>query len=504
MKPGKISHTIHEKRLSEGLFLWAEIDSEEYVDMGWKDKGNIQDIEDIRTRAARCGRRESGQDEAVKRQAGEDMVILLQNWKQRLRRYRIYRFFLGLSLAASCTALVAMLYYQIDSSIPSVINVRAGEAESLHLGIPARGEIVSVSDQGVSNIPQGAVDIDLSKTFTLKTALESGYRMQVKLFGFITLKNVDIQVIEDQELIPVGAPIGIYVKTDGVLVVGTGEFQGPDGVSYSPGKYILKSGDYVRKVNGQAVTEKDDFIQRMKDSGGQPVVLTIEREGELMDVEITPQRDATGDYKIGVWVRDNAQGVGTMTYIDGQGNFGALGHGITDVDTSTLMHMEGGSLYQTDIVDIHKGSSGNPGEMTGMIIYSDDRILGEITDNSNRGIFGVCNARALEMGFREPLPIGLKQEIETGMAQILCTADGMTRYYDVEITAVHLDRDNVNRGIELTVTDPDLLALTGGIVQGMSGSPIIQNGKFIGAVTHVLVQDSRKGYGIFIENMLEH
>ena len=108
------------------------------------------------------------------------------------------------------------------------------------------------------------------------------------------------------------------------------------------------------------------------------------------------------------------------------------------------------------------------------------------------------------MGFREPLPIGLKQEIETGMAQILCTVDGMTRYYDVEITAVHLDRDNVNRGIELMVTDPDLLALTGGIVQGMSGSPIIQNGKFIGAVTHVLVQDSRKGYGIFIENMLEH
>lgn len=142
--------------------------------------------------------------------------------------------------------------------------------------------------------------------------------------------------------------------------------------------------------------------------------------------------------------------------------------------------------------------------MTGMIIYSDDRILGEITDNSIRGIFGVCNQKALEMGAREPLPIGLKQEIEEGIAQILCTVDGNTRYYDVEITAVHLDHDNVNRGIELIVIDPDLLAVTGGIVQGMSGSPIIQNGKFIGAVTHVLVQDSRKGYGIFIENMLEH
>ncbi len=479
--------------------------------MGQKGKGNIEDIEEIRKKAAQhkedivqYRRSIAGQADGVKERAGQDMVVLLQNWKRRLRRYRIYRLCLSFSLAASCMALLAMLYYQIDRSIPSIINVRAGEEESIHLGVPARGEIVSVSDQGTSNIPQGAVDIDLSKTFTLKTAMKSNYQMQVRLFGFITLKNVNIQVIEDQDLIPVGTPIGIYVKTDGVLVVGTGEFQGPDGVSYSPGKYILKSGDYVRKIGGQAVTEKDDFIQRVKDSGGQPVVLTIERDGELMDVELTPARDATGDYKIGVWVRDNAQGVGTMTYIDNQGNFGALGHGITDVDTSTLMHMEGGTLYQTDIVDIHKGSSGNPGEMTGMIIYSDERILGEITDNSNQGIFGTCNQRALEMGVREPLPIGLKQEIKTGPAQILCTVDGETRYYDIEITAVHLDHDNVNRGIELKVTDPKLLALTGGIVQGMSGSPIIQNGKFIGAVTHVLVQDSARGYGIFIENMLEH
>ena len=392
----------------------------------------------------------------------------------------------------------------MDSSVPSVINVRAGEEESFRLGIPARGEIISVSDQGTSNIPQGAVDIDLSKTVTLKTSLGSGYQMQVKLFGFLTLKNVNIRVIEDQELIPVGAPVGIYVKTNGVLVVGTGEFQGPDGVTRSPGKYILKSGDYIRKVNGEDVTQKDAFIEAIRKNGGKEVVLTVERDGEFMDVEITPMQDTAGEYKIGVWVRDNAQGVGTMTYIDSQGNFGALGHGITDVDTSTLMHMEGGTLYQTDIVDIQKGSSGNPGEMTGMIIYSDERTLGEITDNSERGIFGVCNDRALVMGCREPLPIGLKQEIQVGPAQILCTVEGDTRYYDVEITAVHLDHDNVNRGIELTVTDPSLLSVTGGIVQGMSGSPILQNGKFIGAVTHVLVQDSRKGYGIFIENMLEH
>lgn len=443
-------------------------------------------------------------DEQVKEQAGRDVVIMLQSWKRRARRQKIYKFSLCLALLFSCTALAAGLYYRIDSSIPSVLNVRAEQEQSFFLGVPADAEIVRVSESGVSNIPVGAVEIDLSKTVTLKTAQESSYRMLVKLFGFLPIKEVDLQVIQDQKLIPVGAPIGIYVKTDGVLVVGTGEFQGHDGASYSPCRYVLKSGDYVRCVNGVSVTEKEEFIRLIKESGGNTVALTLERNGETMDVNVTPVQDVNGEYKIGAWVRDNAQGVGTMTYIDSQGNFGALGHGINDVDTSTLMQMEGGTLYQTDIVAIKKGQDGNPGEMTGMIVYSDENILGAITSNSNKGIFGKCNDKALALGVQDALPIGLKQEIVKGPAQILCTIEDETRYYDVEITAVHLDHDNVNRGIELTVTDPELLAVTGGIVQGMSGSPIIQNGKIIGAVTHVLVQNSTKGYGIFIETMLDH
>ena len=439
----------------------------------------------------------------IKGRAGADMVVLLKNWKRRALRHKIYRCTLWTTLVVSCTALMGMLYYYVDSSIPSVIHIRAGEEESFHLGVPARGEIVSVSESGESNIPAGAVNIDLSRPVTLKTAEDSAYAMQVKLFGILPFKQVGIQTIEAQELIPVGSPIGIYVKTDGILVVGTGEFKGEDGTEYSPSRYILKSGDYIRKVNGEVVPEKDDFIERIEQSGGKEVVLTLERDGDFLELAVKPEKDATGDYKIGAWIRDNAQGVGTMTYIDSQGNFGALGHGITDVDTSTLMQMEDGTLYETDIVDIKKGTTGTPGEMTGMIVYSDDRILGDITSNSSRGIFGICNPKALAMGTREALPIGLKQEIKLGRAQILCTVDGSPKYYDVEITALHLDHDNVNRGIELKVTDPKLLELTGGIVQGMSGSPIIQNGKFVGAVTHVLVQDSTKGYGIFIENMLE-
>lgn len=439
----------------------------------------------------------------IQEQAGRHMVVVLQGWRRRVRRLKIYRACLVAMLAVSCTALAGTVYYRIESSIPSVINVRAGEEESFRLGIPARAEIVSVSDQGRSNIPEGAVNIDLSKTVTMKMDADTSYQMQVKLFGFLPIKQVGIQVIEDQELIPVGVPVGIYVKTDGVLVVGTGEFRGENGLRCSPGKNIVKSGDYIRRVNGQEIETKEELTEMVEDSGGNAVTLTVERDGETMDVQIRPEPDEGGKYKIGVWVRDDAQGVGTMTYIDSRGNFGALGHGINDVDTSTLMHMEGGTLYETNIIEIKKGAVGNPGEMTGMIVYTDEHILGSITENCAQGIFGTCNAKALSLGTREPLPIGLKQEIEKGPAQILCTVDGEAQYYDVEITEIHLDHDNVNRGIELKVTDKRLLEITGGIVQGMSGSPIIQNGKFIGAVTHVLVQDSAKGYGIFIENMLQ-
>lgn len=427
----------------------------------------------------------------------------MQLWKQKVRRLRIYRACLCAALILAGMGLFGYSYYLVDSSIPSVIYMRAESEESLVLDIPAKGEILSVSEQGTSNIPQGAVTLDLSQPVTMKTGTTDSLEMQVKLFGILPFKQVGIRVIEDQQLIPVGVPIGIYVKTEGVMVIGTGEFRSVNGEKVAPAEHILKSGDYVVKLNGTEVADKDDLITRIENGSGEAAILTIRRGEEYFDVKIDPVQDQTKKYKIGVWVRDNAQGVGTMTYIDSQGNFGALGHGINDVDTSNLMEMNDGTLYQTEIISIQKGTAGHPGEMTGMIVYSDDRILGDITSNSVRGIFGKCNDKALALGTEEAMPIGLKQEIRKGPAQILCTVDGTTRYYDIEITDIHLDHDNVNRGIELKVTDSDLIALTGGIVQGMSGAPIIQNGKFVGAVTHVLVQDSTRGYGIFIENMLE-
>ena len=416
---------------------------------------------------------------------------------------RIYRVCLCVALVFSCAILAGVGYYRVDSRIPSVIRLRAGAEQSVSFGVPATGELVSVGVQNESNIPPGAVTIDLSAPVIFKNTGQNEYSLDIKLFGFLPMKQVGIQVIEDTELIPVGVPIGIYMESQGVLVVGTGEFEDMDGQSVSPARNILRSGDYIRKLNDIEISNKEEFIRGIEESGGETQLITVERNGELVELSVRPCRNAGGAYKIGVWVRDSTQGVGTMTYMDGAGNFGALGHGINDVDTGALMEIFDGTIYRTRIVAVNKGRVGNPGEMTGMIVYSDDNILGDITYNGKEGVFGVCNQAGSELTSNEPLPIGLKQEIQKGDAQILCTVDGETKYYDIRITDIHLDHDNVNRGIELTITDPELLQITGGIVQGMSGAPIIQNGKIIGAVTHVLVNDPTRGYGIFIETMLE-
>ena len=249
---------------------------------------------------------------------------------------------------------------------------------------------------------------------------------------------------------------------------------------------------------------KKQFIRMVEDSQGEDMVLTIRRNNEITDICINAGKNRMEEWKLGIWIRDNAQGIGTMTYEGTDSTFGALGHGINDVDTSILMNLEEGTLYRTEIVGITRGANGAPGELTGYIEYDSDNVIGEITENTAEGIFGVCDEELVTNSVYEPVPIALKQEIEIGPAQIICSVSGEPEFYDVEIVEVNLEHENVNRGIVIRVVDEKLLMLTGGIIQGMSGSPIIQNGKLVGAVTHVLVNDSTKGYGIFIEEMLTH
>lgn len=420
----------------------------------------------------------------------------------------VYRKILYVLLFGGIVATLLSFYFYMWKCVPSTIMVKAGVEQELNISIPASGRLyrnaVEASGQAKSSPENKSIRIDFSNPVTVKANQIDTYRLQVKLFGVIPLKDVAVEVIQDIRLKPAGIPIGIYVKTEGVLVVGIGEFEGEDGQKCHPARYILKAGDYILEMNDEKVTGKKQLIDKISHLEGQEVVLKVRRDDAVFEVMVKPQMNQNGEYKMGIWVRDNAQGVGTMTYIDESGHFGALGHGINDVDTSTLMRLGSGTLYHTEIIGITRGSNGSPGELTGFIEYDDRNVMGSITENTSRGIFGICSPETTDQNRYDYLPIGLKQEIEKGPAQIICSLGNGTEIYDVEITDINLDNDNINRGIVLKITDEKLLSATGGIVQGMSGSPIIQNGKLIGAVTHVLVQDSTKGYGIFIETMLTH
>ncbi|MDY5871392.1 MAG: SpoIVB peptidase [Suilimivivens sp.] len=422
--------------------------------------------------------------------------------------YFIYKRILYFLLAFGILAVMASLYYSIWCSVPSTIMVKAGVEQKLDFKVPASGvlyrEAVEASGNSGKSLPkEQSVYVDFSKPVTVMANQVDRYKLQLKLFGVIPLKDVDVEVIQDIRLKPAGIPIGIYVKTKGVLVVGIGEFEGENGQKYSPARYIFKTGDYILEINDQEINTKKELINIINHSDGQEMVFKVQRKDAVIEVKAKPEQNKNGEYKMGIWVRDNAQGVGTMTYIDENGSFGALGHGINDIDTSTLMSLSKGTLYHTEIIGITRGGVGAPGELTGFIEYDDENIMGDITANTTRGIFGVCTEETALSATGDYLPLGLKQEIEIGPAEILCSLGEETKTYDVEIVEIHLENNNVNRGIVLEITDPELLAVTGGIVQGMSGSPILQNGKLVGAVTHVLVNDPTKGYGVFIENMLE-
>lgn len=314
---------------------------------------------------------------------------------------------------------------------------------------------------------------------------------------------IEAKADHGEKVIPCGMPIGIYMQTDGIMVIGTSTVIRQDGVEEEPAKDIVRAGDYILAYNGAEIHEKEELLQMVENGGGEDAVLTIRRDGEVMDLRIKPVSASPGEYKLGIWVRDDTQGIGTMTYIDEDGNFGALGHGISDIDTGKLVAISDGELYQTQIRSIIKGESGNPGSLAGVICYGKEADCGDISSNTQCGIFGTVTEEFFADAAQEWVEVGAKEDVHAGDAVIRTTFDGVQKDYAITILEVNASQKGDNKEIILQVTDPELLEKTGGIVQGMSGSPILQDGKLIGAVTHVLVQDSTKGYGIFIEDMME-
>ena len=305
-----------------------------------------------------------------------------------------------------------------------------------------------------------------------------------------------------RKVIPVGKTVGIYVNTKGILVIDTGEVTNIEGKKETPAKNKLMPGDYITKLNGKTVNTKKQLIQFITDCGGETLVFEVTRNEEETEVKIEPVETEPDVYKVGIWVRDDLQGLGTITYMEGK-NFGALGHSINDTDTGLLLQVSNGAIYEADIYGVEKGTSGNPGVIEGMIAYQTENIVGNISGNSLYGIFGQVTEEYKNSMQEEEVSVATVSEVVKGKAYIQSYISGEKALYEIEIVNIHKN-ENGNQEMEIVVTDSDLIQLTGGIVQGMSGSPILQNGKIVGAVTHVFVDDPTRGYGIFIENMLEH
>ena len=301
-----------------------------------------------------------------------------------------------------------------------------------------------------------------------------------------------------------GVPIGIYVKTEGILVLGLQQVECQNGKSVCPAACKIKAGDYILTLNGQKITTKQQFIHLLQKNREKEIVLTIKRKKKIIKIKIKPVYSGKNNcYQIGVWIRNDTQGIGTITFIREDGTFAALGHGISDGDIGVQFLIEGGSAYRADIASILKGKAGKPGEVIGTINYVPQNYLGEIYANTTGGIFGKMIKNKKEFCVGEKLPVAKKSEIQTGRAYLRSSISGKSKEYSIEIEKIFLHEKDSLKTLKIKVTDPELIALTGGIIQGLSGSPILQNGKLVGAVTHVLIDNPKMGYGIFAESMIE-
>lgn len=325
------------------------------------------------------------------------------------------------------------------------------------------------------------------------------YTVDLKLLGVVPVKKVNVDVVEPIMVVPAGTTFGVKMFTEGVLVIGMDSINTADG-QVNPAKIAgICTGDIIESINGKTVNTNEEVSDLIRSCQSDPINLTIRRKNMTFDVQMQPVKCIDDNsYKVGLWVRDSSAGIGTMTFYLPENNiFAGLGHGIYDVDTKVILPLMSGEIVGVKVNSIVKGSSGEPGELRGSF---NDQCIGNILENQQTGIFGYLNC---DMSDENAIPMAMKQDIKEGYAQIICSIDNTPKYYDIEIEKVYMNSSSETKNMIISITDERLLDSTGGIVQGMSGSPIIQNGHLVGAVTHVFVNDPTKGYGIFAENMLK-
>ena len=403
------------------------------------------------------------------------------NWKKRL---------CGWICALVTGAVLLCPPVQGLAKLPDEIRLTAGRGAVVRLSPLTRARLASVSEDLSQHLDE----------VTIPPQQEGSSTLTLRLLGLIPIKQVSLRAEEARTLIPGGQAIGVALRTQGVVAVGTSDLGGS---VPSPARLAgLRSGDVITHANGQALHSARE-LTGLTEEGGE-LTLTVLRGDETLTLALTPARDPRdGALRLGLWVRDSTAGVGTLSYYDpSDGGFGALGHAITDQDTGVILPLMEGEILQSRVEGVHPGRAGSPGELVSTLNLSAPP-LGSIGENNSLGIYGTAYDALSSPLYPQGLPILHKGEVHPGPAQILSTVDAQgVRAFDAQILRVEAGA-RPQRSLVVRITDPELLALTGGIVQGMSGSPILQDGCLAGAVTHVLVNDPTTGYGIFIEDMLD-
>ena len=399
----------------------------------------------------------------------------------------------------------AVLIYFIFNiiSFPNEIKLTENIEHKLNFNSPFSATIEpdNINALRVNSRPvEGNISVALREPLTIESEQAGKAQMTLNAFG-MPIKRVTLDILPEIEIVPCGLTVGVQISTDGVMVLGTGTVKTKEGGACKPSEGKLESGDLILDANGEPLNKKEDLIEAIVKSQSD-LELKFKRNNSLLTTNISPVKSKDDDLnKIGVWVRDATRGIGTITYYNpGSQKFGALGHGILDVDTKQLMSVKEGVIMEAHITNIKKGDKGSPGELVGELHA--DVTLGNIKINTPYGIYGSMDLMGVNKLTNEKIPIALQDQVHEGPAVIYSNVDTEIKQYDVYIENVNRFSNDETKGMILRITDPALLRKTNGIVQGMSGSPIIQDGKIIGAVTHVFVQDPTKGYGIFIENML--
>ena len=391
------------------------------------------------------------------------------------------------------TLFIIYIYILVINYIPDQITIFEGENISLKtffgITLDSEDEVLSVSaDTGEKTINKVGSE-----------------KLSVNFFDKLFIKDIDVSVLPRTTVIPVGNIAGLKLYTSGVLVVGMSEIEGEDSKIYKPYENTeIEEGDTIVKINDNEINTTDELIEKVNMSKGEKVEIEYIHDEETKECSITPVKTSEEEYKLGLWVRDSAAGVGTVSFYEPDTHiFGALGHGITDIDTGDLLNIAEGEFVTAKILDIKKGEDGNPGKIQGTV--EEQETIGEISKNTEFGIYGkIKDISSLNIDTSKEMEVALRDEIQLGKATILCSLDNQTvGEYEIEITKINKENNYNNKSMEIKVTDEKLIEKTGGIIQGMSGSPIIQNGKFIGAITHVLVNSSTEGYAIFGDLMLK-